>query len=801
MVTRAETGSFADNHVRLMKTFADQAVIAIENVRLFNETREALERETSSAEILRVISSSPTDVQPVFDVIVASLLRLFGTQFAAVQLVREASVTMPAVGGKQGFERLAERFPRPLDDTTIGGLVMLSKQTRQFLAQEDPVTPDGTQRFARDFGFNSVLATPMIHEGQVIGCIITGHPDAKEFDTRQIALIETFARQAVIAIENVRLFNETQEALERQTATADILKVIASSPDDVQPVFEAIVANAARLIGGFSAGVFRFVDGAVHLAAITSLDPAGDEAVRVNFPRPIGDDAYSVPQAGKVLAIADTEDYPDKLLRNVARVRGFRSVLYVPLRSSGTSIGTIVVTRRTAGPFAAHHVDLLQTFADQAVIAIENVRLFSETKEALERQTATADILKVIASSPDDVQPVFEAIAERSNQLVNGLATAVYRRVDDMVHLMAFTPVNPAADAALRAAFPAPVSLFRWTDALEKGEAVVIADAEVEFAAQPAILALSRLRGWRSSLATPLMRDGQAVGVITVTRAEPGGFDDHHVQLLKTFADQAVIAISNVGLFNEVQAKTRDLTEALTYQTGSANILSVIASSPTDVGPVLKAIVESACELCGAYDAFVLLKDGDNLRTSAHHGPIPFQEKWPVNRNWAAGRAFLDQKPVHVRDFLSEEGDDFADGRELARRMGFRTALVVPLLREGESIGVVALRRTEVHPFSDKQIALLQTFADQAVIAIENVRLFDEVQARTGELSQSVDELRALGEVSQAVNSTVDLETVLNTIVAKATQLSSTEAGAIYVFDDERAGISPARNVMEWTMR
>ena len=169
---------------------------------------------------------------------------------------------------------------------------------------------------------------------------------------------------------------------------------------------------------------------------------------------------------------------------------------------------------------------------------------------------------------------------------------------------------------------------------------------------------------------------------------------------------------------------------------------------------------------------------------SAHHGPIPHPtEKWPINRNWAAGRAFLDQKPVHVRDFLSEEGNDFPEGRELARRMGHRTALVVPLLREGESIGTVGLRRNEVHPFSDKQVALLQTFADQAVIAIENVRLFDEVQARTRELSQSVDELRALGEVSQAVNSTVDLETVLNTIVAKATQLSSTEAGAIYVFD------------------
>ena len=289
---------------------------------------------------------------------------------------------------------------------------------------------------------------------------------------------------------------------------------------------------------------------------------------------------------------------------------------------------------------------------------------------------------------------------------------------------------------------------------------------------------------YRSMLGVPMLREGVPIGVIALVRTVVRPFTEKQIELVTTFADQAVIAIENVRLFDEVQAKTRDLSEALVYQTGSGNILKVIASSPTDVEPVLKAIVESACELCGAYDAVVLLKDGDSLSTSAHHGPIPHPtEKWPINRNWAAGRAFLDQKPVHVRDFLSEEGNDFPEGRELARRMGHRTALVAPLLREGESIGTVGLRRNEVHPFSDKQVALLQTFADQAVIAIENVRLFDEVQTRTRELSQSVDELRALGEVSQAVNSTVDLETVLNTIVAKATQLSSTEAGAIYVFD------------------
>ena len=214
-------------------------------------------------------------------------------------------------------------------------------------------------------------------------------------------------------------------------------------------------------------------------------------------------------------------------------------------------------------------------------------------------------------------------------------------------------------------------------------------------------------------------------------------FTDKQIELVSTFADQAVIAIENVRLFDEVQAKTHDFSEALIYQTGSADILSVIASSPTDIEPVLKAIVKSACELCDAYDAVVRIKEGDYLHAGAHSGPIPADKNsWRINRNWTAGRAIIDKTPVHVHDVLSAEGEEFPESQEIARHQGYRTVLSVPMLREGEGIGAIVLRRNEVHPFSDKQIALLQTFADQAVIAIENVRLFDEVQARTHELSE-----------------------------------------------------------------
>jgi len=381
-----------------------------------------------------------------------------------------------------------------------------------------------------------------------------------------------------------------------------------------------------------------------------------------------------------------------------------------------------------------------EAMAQRAIIALENARLLNETREALERQTATADILKVIASSPSDVQPVFDAIAESANRLVGGFSCTVVRFIDGTAYLKAFTPTTPQADEILQSSFPQPVAGFAPFRMAQAGDVTQVPDTE---AMTGRILGVSRARGFRSMLFAPLVSKGESIGSIGVTRLQPGPFADHHVQLLKTFADQAVIAIENARLFEQVQAKTRDLSEALTYQTGSANILRVIASSPTEVEPVLKAIVESACELCEAYDAVLRLSDGDILGFSAHHGPIPVNMNiWTINRNWTAGRSVIDQRPVHVHDLLSSEGDEFPEAQERARHQSHRTILSVPLLREGESLGAITLRRTEVHPFSDKQIALLQTFADQAVIAIGNVRLFEQVQARTKELAASLDELR-----------------------------------------------------------
>src|ERR1700716_4006937 len=287
---------------------------------------------------------------------------------------------------------------------------------------------------------------------------------------------------ANLSRENARLQAELRAAQDCQTATAEILKVIAGSPDDVQPVFEAIAESSKRLIGGFSTTVLRFIGEQLHLVAYTPTSAAADQALKASFPRPLAEfPSFALVRDGETVQFADTEseDVPPAN-RELGRLRGFRSVLFTPLMNQGTPIGMISVTRVEPGAFAAHHIQLLQTFADQAVIAIENVRLFNETREALEQQKATADILKVIASSPSDVQPVFEAIAERSNRLIGGFSTSVFSIVDDMMHLSAFTRTNPAADAALKTRFPSRLSARTWGEQIRNGEIVLIPDTEAE---------------------------------------------------------------------------------------------------------------------------------------------------------------------------------------------------------------------------------------------------------------------------------------------------------------------------------
>src|SRR5262245_22689354 len=371
------------------------------------------------------------------------------------------------------------------------------------------------------------------------------------------------------------------EALARETATGEILRVISSSPTDVQPVFDAIVQSAVDLCKGFFGIVTRY-DG--HVSSVVAKHKIPTEALELlqtvhNLPESL------TSQALVSRAVVHVHDVTRALeLSAAAKIVGYRTAISVPLLSDGQPIGTINVARRESLPFSDNEINLLKTFADQAVIAIENVRLFNETKEALDRQTATNEILRVISRSPTDIQPVFEAIAENSRRLCDSLYSAVYRADEDLVHLVAHNHSDAAAAEDMARAWPMPLTGASLTlEAMRTRSVVHIADVESAGQVSSSIRQRARLLGNRSFLSVPMLRDGNCIGAIRVSRSVPGGFSDRQVDLLKTFADQAVIAIENVRLFNETK-------EALDRQTATSEILRVISSSPTDAKPVCEAV-------------------------------------------------------------------------------------------------------------------------------------------------------------------------------------------------------------------
>ncbi|QIO35159.1 GAF domain-containing sensor histidine kinase [Bradyrhizobium sp. 1(2017)] len=547
-------------------------------------------------------------------------------------------------------------------------------------------------------------------------------------------------RLQAVAAENARLSGELATARDRQSASAEILRTIASSPSDARPVFAAIASSSKRLLGGFSATVLQFIGDELHLVAFTPTTPEADEGLKASFPRKIADfPTFALVRDGETIQFPDSEAAGVPALnRELARLRGFRSVLFMPLMNRGTPVGMISVTRAEPGAFAPDLVQLLQTFADQAVIAIENARLFNETKETLERQTATADILKVMAASPSDVQPVFEAIATNANRLIGGFSTAVLRYIDGAAHLAAFTPTDPAGDRVLQASFPVPFARFPPYPLVADGVAAQLPDTELE----PAARDIARARGYRSMLFTPLMSEGEAIGIIIATRRATGAFPEHHVRLLQTFADQAVIAIKNVSLFNATR-------EALERQTATADILKVIAASPADVTPVFQAISDSAKALIGGHSSTVTRVIDGMLHLAAfttdnEAGNADLLSSFPAPLSSSGIHSRVATSGEYAfRSDMQNEPDLTEAMKELARTRGYRSILVVPMLRDGIAIGTIAVTRPEPGHFPDKAINLLKTFADQAVIAVENTRLFNEVQDRTRELAKSLDDLRA----------------------------------------------------------
>jgi signal transduction histidine kinase len=593
------------------------------------------------------------------------------------------------------------------------------------------------------------------------------------------------------------------DAREQQTATSEILGVIRRSPMDAQPVFDVIIRNAVRLCDGLFGCLFRFDGERLHLVAHHNFTTEALALYERTYPVQAARDQLLGPIVleRRVMNVADVLQGVRNPLGQ--KLFGFRSGLGVPMQRDGTVIGAIAVSRTTVGLFPDTQVELLKTFADQAVIAIENARLFTELQEknralttaharvteALDQQTATAEILRVISSSPTDVRPVFDAIADSALRLLRGWGALVVRFDGHLLHAAAIRGGSPGSDDALRQRFPTPARRGEFAGEVILDRAVKqIADVETD-QVPAGLRANARVRGWRANLGVPMLHDGQPIGVLTVTRAEPGAFSRQEVELLKTFADQAVIAIENVRLFTQLQEKNRDLTTALDQQTATSDILRVISGAQREVQPVFDTIVQSAARLCNAAITAVFRTDGLTVYNPANYGDAPgalaaarSRYPRPVDMGTMPGIAILTRSVVHFPDV--EESTIPEHVRQVGRLLGFRSVVAVPMLREGEAVGALLVARHAPGWFSDAEVELIKTFSDQAVIAIENVRLFKELEARTEELSRSVNQLTVLGEVGRAVSSSLDLETVLTTIVSRAVELSGLDGGVMFEYDE-----------------
>ena len=722
-------------------------------------------------EVLRIVSLSRQDEKPVFDAILERAARLCGAPMAWLVLVDETRTTFTDTafhGEEVRSWTLGQQHA--LEPPSLIAQTILDARTANIadLAETDHYKQDlpNTVRLVEEEGLRSRLYVPLLNGEEAIGCILLSRREVRPFTNADALLVETFAAQAVIAIENVRQFRELQTRLEREAATREILSVISQSPDDEQPVFEVILKSASRLCNAPLAFLSMANEERTHvnIRAVLGARPEFTELVE-NFHEPIeGAKLVAVRPVAEAIPIRIDDITADDLYRSgerwrmvLADIEGVRSLLAVPLVSGGQGIGAIVLYRREVAPFTDDDLALVQGFAAQAVIAVQNVRQFRELQTRLEREAATREILEVISHSRDDDQPVFAILLEKAAALCNAANAGLALVNEERTHLEVTANLRPLRNFVPGVdRYPLSAEMGSTRSAREcriihrKDLGARLVDAEGDAMRSETVMRLPA-EGVRTSLWVPLVRAGVAIGTFGLFRHEVHPFTDDEIALVESFAAQAVIAIENARQFRELQ--TRLEREAATRE-----ILSVISRSRDDEQPVFQAIIDNATRLCKADCSYLMIANQERTemavraQSDASLGFADLSERLPMlldPEQSQSAQSLLERRTIQIDD--AREDPIYRAGhphRVFAVDVeGVRSMLTVPLLMAGEGVGVIFLYRRERRPFSDDEIALVESFAAQVVIALESVRQFRPLEKLNAELGDRVTE--QVGEIER----------------------------------------------------